>query len=185
MSIQKKNAGFSGMLGAEVTVRQVDGKLVVASRPKPKPTPSEQQLAVHARLREATKYARQQMAVTASQKLYATGITDKLRSAYVVAMNDYFHAPHVHAIDTEGYRGRIGDVITVKASDDFMVTKVKVKILDPAGVLIEEGDAGPDDSQVNLWAYPATVANPTLAGTTIRAIAYDRPGNTGKAEVEL
>ena len=60
--------------------------------------------------------------------------------------------------------------------------KVKIVITDAAGVLIEEGDAGPDALKVNLWGYKATAANPTLTGTKIRAIAYDRPGNTGSAE---
>jgi hypothetical protein len=117
--------------------------------------------------------------------LYTSGITGKKHSAYLVAMNDYLIAPTVESIDTRSYRGAKGDVIVVKAIDDFMVTKVKIVVTNAAGVVIEEGEAGPDVMRTNQWEYKATAANPTLAGTKIRAVAYDRPGNTGTAEIVL
>jgi hypothetical protein len=71
----------------------------------------------------------------------------------------------------------------VKATDDFMVTKVKVIITNATGAIIEEGEALPDAMKSNQWEYKATAANPTLVGTKILAVAYNRPGNTGSAQV--
>jgi len=68
----------------------------------------------------------------------------------------------VRVIDAVDYHRTIGDTITVKATDDFMVTKVKIVTTNAAGALIEEGEAGPDTLKVNLWGYKATAANPTL-----------------------
>ena len=180
------------MLGESATVRNVQGKLVVKSRPRrvlghvtilPKdPTKRDE---ARARFQEATQYGRQQVSLPESKELYAQRITDKKRTAYAVAMIDYLIAPKVQRIDTVDYHGAIGDTITVKATDDFMVTNVKIVITNAAGALIEEGDAGPDALKINLWGYKATAANPSLPGTTIKAVAYDRPGNTGMAEVVL
>ena len=188
----KNDSNFSGMLGESATVRKVRGQLVVKNKPRrqlgragaPPKDPGKLE-AARARFLEASQYARQQTSVSQSADLYAKGITDRKRTAYLVAMVDYMIAPKVHSIDTLGYRGSIGDLISVKATDDFMVTNVKVVITDSSGALIEEGDAGPDALRVNLWAYKASAANATLPGTKIQAVAYDRPGNTGTAEIVL
>jgi hypothetical protein len=192
MSTTKNDSSFSGMLGESVTVRQVRGKVVIKNRPhrQPgRPTPGVKDTSKHEaameRFLEASQYARQQISLAESKEMYGKRVTDKKRSAYVVAMTDYLIAPKVRVIDAVDYHGTIGDTITVKATDDFMVTKVKVIITHAAGALVEEGEAGPDTLKVNLWGYKATAANPTLAGTTIRAIAYDRPGNSGTAEIVL
>ena len=188
----KNDSSFSGVLGESSTLRNVRGKLVVKNRPRRQlgratalvKDPSKKE-AARARFREAAQYGRQQISLPESRALYAKRISDKKRSAYAVAMSDYLVEPKVHSIDTVDYHGAIGDTITVKATDDFMVTKVKIVIKDAAGVLIEEGDAGPDELKINLWVYRATAANPKLTGTKIQAVAYDRPGNTGTAEVVL
>jgi hypothetical protein len=192
MSTKKNDSNFSGMLGESATIRNVQGKLVVKSRPRRvlghvtlSPKDSSKKDAAKARFQEAAQYGRQQVSLPESKDLYAQRITDKKRTAFAVAMTDYLIAPKVHAIDSVGYHGAIGDTITVKATDDFMVTNVKIVITNAAGALIEEGEAGPDAKKINLWAYKATAANPILTGTKIRAIAYDRPGNTGTAEVVL
>src|SRR6185295_1764619 len=127
------DSSFSGMLGESVTVRQVKGKLVVKNRRKRQlghvtdaPKNTSKRDAAKARFLEAVQYGQQQISVPASKALYVKRITDKRRSAYAVAMIDYLIAPTVHRIDTVDYHGVIGDTITVKATDDFMVTKVKI-----------------------------------------------------------
>jgi len=73
----------------------------------------------------------------------------------------------------------------VKATDDFMVTKVKIVITNAAGAIIEQGEAAQDANKSDQWEYKATIANSPLAGTKILAVAYDRPGNKGTGEVVL
>ena len=177
------------MLSESATLRNVRGQVVVKTRRKQrmgKPgIDHSKREAVIARFLEASQYARQQISLPESKALYASRVTEKMRSAYMLAMSDYLGVPKVHSIDAVDYHGVIGDTITVKATDDFMVTKVKVVTTNAAGAIIEEGDAGPDALKINLWVYKATAANPTLTGTKIRAVAYDRPGNTGTAEIVL
>ncbi len=186
MSTKRKQTELSGLLGETVSVRKVRGRVVVSNhRPRPKTEMPAGQAAVLDKFREAVQYAKQQMGLPASKELYQTGITGKLRSAYVVAMGDYLAAPKVHYIEAIGYRGNIGDTIAVKATDDFMVTGVKIVITAGDGSVIEEGEAGPDLQKINIWSYRATVANPSLPGTTIQAVAFDRPGNKGYLAVTL
>jgi hypothetical protein len=184
MANQKKDPSQSGMLSSEVTFRKVRGKAVISSRPAI-PQPSEKQIGVQGRFRSAAQYARNQVSIAESNALYQTGVNETKLAAFNVAMCDYLIAPKVELIDILGYRGRVGDVIVVKATDDFMVTRVWVMIMNAAGDIIEEGDAGPDVSRVNLWQYKATIANPSWKGMTMKAIAYDRPANTGTLEVTL
>jgi hypothetical protein len=186
MSNVKNKTDISGLLGETVKVRKVRGQVVVTNRPKRRMgKPSDKQAEVQAKFLEAAQYASRQIAQKESNALYAEGMTARKPLAYVVAMSDYLVAPTVHHIDTLGYRGAIGDRITVKATDDFMVTSVKVVITDPSGKVIEQGDAGPNAERINLWAYTATVANPSPGGTKVSATAFDRPGNSTQAEVVI
>jgi hypothetical protein len=173
------DSDFSGMLGKQVGVRKVRGKVVVVNRPKrtmSQPIGGQAQ----SRFLEASQYAKRQLLDEGVKALYSTGITERKKSAYAVAMGDYLKDPVVQDIDVSGEDGVAGNTILVKAVDDFMVTKVKIRITDASGALIEEGEAVPDAMQVNLWGYTVKSANPLQAGTTIRATAWDRPGNKGQ-----
>src|SRR5260221_2057731 len=186
MSTTNSQTDISGMLGEVVSVRKVVRRVVVKNRPKRKMGKlSDKMATVQEKFLEASRYADRQIAKANSRALYATGITTKKRNAYVVAVTDYLSAPKVSSIETIDYHGAIGNPIVVHATDDFMVTKVKIVITNAAGEVIEQGEAGPDAEEVNLWEYKATAANPILTGTKIRAVAYDRPGNTGTAEIVL
>lgn len=185
MSTKKKDSALSGMLSSAITVRKVRGQVVVTNRPRQRPEPTAKQLAVQARFTEASQYANRQMEQPDSLALYNTGITPKKGSAYSVAVSDYLIPPTVEWIDAADYRGNIGDPIVVKAVDDFQVTRVRVTILNAAGAIIEQGEAGPDSMKVNQWGYTAQVSNPVLAGATVRATAFDRPGNSATLEVKL
>ncbi len=186
MSTKRKQTELSGLLGENISVRKVRGRVVITNhRPRPNKEVTPARAAVLEKFREAAQYARQQTSLPASRELYQKGITSRFRSAYSVAMGDYLSAPKVHFIETMDYRGNIGDTIAVKATDVFMVTGVKVVINAGNGTVIEEGEAGPDQLKINTWSYQATKANPSLHGTTIKAVAFDRPGNKGSLEVTL
>ena len=186
MSKANKNSAFSGVLGEEVTVRKSRG--IVSFRNKPRPAVrqlTDKLIASRARFLEATQYAVRQIANEESKALYAKGISKTMTTPYLVAMTDYMLPPKVHEIDALGYKGNVGDAIVVKATDDFEVTSVNIQILDASGAVIEEGETALDQQRVNLWVYKATVANPSRTGTTIKATAYDRPGNKGTLSVTL
>lgn len=174
------------MLGKTISIRKVNGRVIVTNRPKRTLGKlTDKQERVREKFLDATQYATRQMDDDAYRALYEGGITPKKRTSYVVALTDYLMAPKVRSIDTLGYNGAVGSAIKIDAVDDFMVTQVKVSITDAAGNLVERGNAVADPLGTRHWLYEATVQNPTLAGTTIQVVAYDRPGNRGTAEVVL
>lgn len=185
MKNTNNETNVSGMLGEEVSVRKVSGRVVVKNRKRKTPTVTPKLEMVQDRFQEASQYAKGELAKPESRQLYSAGITDKKRSAYAVAMSDYLVIPKVKSIDTGDYTGTIGDPIIIGAKDDFMVTKVKVLIMNSSGAVIEQGYAEGTPAVTGFWTYKTTVANLTLTGTIIRAIAYDRAGNKGVREVTL
>ena len=54
-------------------------------------------------------------------------------SSAVSSYTDFFHAPEIEEVDLEGYSGKTGELIKIKARDDVQVTRVAVLISDEAG----------------------------------------------------
>ena len=153
MSTIKNNPllqGVSGMLGDTVVYRKVRGQMQMVNRPARGRKFSEKQEAVKFRFQEATQYARQQLAQEESRALYESRITEQKHTAHVVAVADYLNAPKVHFIETADYVGNVGDTILVKATDDFMVSGVKIVITGSDGNVLEKGDAVPDDKALSF-----------------------------------
>lgn len=106
------------------------------------------------------------------------------KTAYNVAVADFFSAPDIDEIDLSSYTGTVGDTIRVRATDDFKVTQVVVTIANADGSLVEEGEAVLQPNGLD-WVYAATVDNPSLEGDRILVQAIDRPGNVTEQEQEL
>ncbi len=103
---------------------------------------------------------------------------------YSRALEDFMSPPVVKLIDTRNYRGAGGDKIVTRAMDDFRVAGVRVEIHAANGTLLEAGNADQNINGID-WTYTATQANNLLAGSKIKAIATDVPGNEGMLEVTL
>jgi hypothetical protein len=183
----KDKTDISGLLGEKLSVRKVNGSVLIKNRPRRKvvaaPTPL--QVAVIEKFTEAAKWAKLQMLKPDVKALYSTGINGKKTSAFLVAVSDYVTPPKVSDIDVRQYKGAVGDKITAKAVDDFAVTLVLFTITDATGKLLESGQAKQDADKGFTWNYAATVANPTLPGTKINVTAIDRPGNEGSMDTTL
>jgi hypothetical protein len=90
----------------------------------------------------------------------------------------------VQGIVTDGYLGRVGDVIVVHAQDDFKVNAVRISIRSAADELIEEGAAAENADGLS-WSYTVTQGNANVVGSKITATAIDIPENEGSLEVTL
>jgi hypothetical protein len=88
-------------------------------------------------------------------------------------------------INTLKYNGTPGSVIAVDATDDFKVAEVRVTVYDSTGALLEEGMAVQNAINTNLWKYTVSQENNSLAGSVVKAIAVDFPGNEASLEVTL
>ena len=188
MAQSKKNIateGLSGKVGNFVfRRRKSDDKIFVARRPvRSDEEPSEMQKAVQRKFQRAIIYGKSAIADQDTKTLYAAKATGG-RSAFNVAVADYFNAPQIESINVDGYSGAIGSTIVITATDDFAVASVHVKIENMDGSLVEEGEAVMDGSEID-WIYTATAANESLVGDKITVTAFDMPGNTGILENEM
>ena len=107
---------------------------------------------------------------------YGQRTDEILRSPYAVAVADYLNAPNITHVDFTGYRGRVGDVIVVQATDDFALYHVHILIQNPDGSIVEEGDVMAEADGAT-FRYVATAQNDSLVGDKIMVTATDYPGN--------
>jgi hypothetical protein len=169
--------GVSGMFGDQVVFREVAGRVIMSNRPKRGRVLTPHQEATKSRFKQAVMYAKAQVAIPANKAEYATGINDKLTSAYAVAMTDYLKAPKINLIDVSLYKGVIGDKIAINAVDDFKVASVTVVIKSAAGVVIESGAATLDAGKAEDFSYGVTKANAAFVGSKVSVTVKDKPGN--------
>lgn len=146
--------------------------------------PTEAQLAIRERFRQAAVYGKMVMADPAAKAIYEEAAATKGKPVFSLTVADFFNAPSVDEVDLSGYTGKVGDSIVIRAHDDFDVTGVSVAITTSAGEAIESGEATETPPDSSRWVYNATQAVPT--GTTVRiaVTAKDRPGGVGEAEQE-
>lgn len=180
---------FKGSIGKELVFREWQGKTIVAKSPKARSgDPTFAQAEVQEKFLIASRYAKT-ITKTADQTMaqaYAIALRPR-QNVYSRALEDFMSPPVVKLIDPRDYKGAAGDRIVVRAIDDFRVTRVRVELYAVDGTLMEVGDAVQNINGID-WTYTATetsVAAKGLAGSKIRAIAFDVPGNEGALEVTL
>lgn len=137
-------------------------------RAKEKRSPA--QKAHNNRFQEATWYA---SAAAKTELVYAElAAVTPMWTAYNHALSDWFHPPQIGCLAQEDGR------ILVDASDDVLVTRVKVTILNAEGCVLEKGEAVRREG--HWWEFLSP-----LVGKTVIAEAWDLPGNVTKLVLEL
>lgn len=175
---------LKGALGKELVFREWDGRSIVAKAPRKRegdPTPD--QLKNQEKFQLASRYAKNIIKDKDMAEGYAMNLRPR-QNVYSRALEDFVNPPKVVSFNTRGYRGVAGDKITVRANDDFRVTSLLLEIYAADGTLVEQGNAELNANGLD-WTYTATQANNQLAGSTIKAIAIDAPGNEGTLEFTL
>ncbi len=189
MTLIKGNAllvGASGKFGDTHVYRKVRGRLQMAATPAPRKKLSAAQKATVGRFKTAKVYAMN--VKNRFPELYAEyrkRTTTRLFSAYLVALTDSLNSPIVHYIKTKEYTGVIGDIISVKATDDFRVVRVTVVICDARNKRLESGEAVRELRKPQMWKYKATTVIENLEGVKIMVTAMDHTGNKTMKEVVL
>ena len=177
---------FRGALGKELVFREWEGKTVVAKAPKSRegdPNPAQAQ--TQEKFLLASRYAKAVMLGPDQgiRDAYTAALRPR-QNLYSRALEDFLSPPVVKSIGTGDYTGAAGSKISIRAVDDFRVTGVQVEIYAASGTLLEKGNAVQQVNGVD-WTYTATQVNNLLAGSKIKAIATDVPGNAGTLEVTL
>ncbi|MBC8033007.1 MAG: hypothetical protein H7Y03_02605 [Chitinophagaceae bacterium] len=177
--------GMTGIIGDMLVFKNRAGQTVVSKIPKFKENrvaTAKQQL-VQDRFAMACFYAKAAINNPDTKEAYQAA-AERGQSAYNVAFADFFNAPIIVSITKESYTGAVGSNLSIRAKDDYKVTRIKVSIRAADDTLIEEGDAAAPVDTLE-WEYAATVANPLVAGSKIKVTAYDLPGNETSLEVVL
>jgi hypothetical protein len=136
MAKVKKNIimwGVSGSLGPDHYARITrDGRTIISHKPNFSNRQfSEGQRKVQSRMQQAAAYAK----AAKDNPIYVKKAEGTAKNAYNVALGDWFKPPVIRRIEWQDGKVR------VSASDDVMVTKVTVTVLDEEGQCLEQGDA--------------------------------------------
>jgi hypothetical protein len=167
----------SGTLGNILTfTRKKSGKVIMGAKRRLSDTPpTDKQLEIRGKFKKATAYASAVLKDPVKKALYQAKAKGD-ESAYNVATRDAFNAPEIGDVDTAAYTGQAGQLIRIKATDDFEVAGVQVKITSAAGIVVEYGPAVLDADSLD-WLYATTTVNDVPAGSKITITAVDRPAN--------
>jgi hypothetical protein len=171
------------MLGRRIVFRKGrGGRTIVSARPifsenrEFSSSQRQHQLA----FKEAIAYAR----ANKHQPLYIDRAQATESTSFNVAVSDWFHPPQVLAIDPNGYTGKAGEAIRIKAVDNVMVTRVSVVIFGLDGVELQKGEARQSETDPTRWLFiaPAEISAPV---TAIGATAEDFPGHRHSLTLSL
>ncbi len=173
-----------GKIGNLVFRRYGDTTIVSSAPVQDKKNVSEAQAATRQRFREAALYGKMVMADAEKKVIYEEAAKATGKPVFCLTIADFFNAPAVDEVDMSGYTGKAGDLIRIRAHDDFDVVGVSVAIANSEGQSLESGEAVETPAKSGIWIYTATQAVAT--GTTVRiaVTATDRPGGKGKAQQE-
>ncbi len=161
--------GISGKIGNLVFRQMPGGETYVSGVPNfDKRKFSKGQKDHQSRFQLAAAYARE---AAKTQPIYAELAKGTIKSAYNFALSDWFNPPVIHKIE------RVNGRIRVQASDNVMVTKVVVTVLDEAGKVVEKKEAV--RMKNDWWEVDLSVVGKVVAE------AWDLAGNVGKGNCQL
>ncbi len=131
--------GLGGSLGNVVFKRGKGGQTIVCKKPDfgPKRVFSGAQRSHQGRFREAAAWAKE---AARREPVYAALAEGTSRTAYNVAVRDWFNPPVVEEVDASGYTGQAGEVIRARVVDEVRVTRVEVLVMGAEGKVVEEGE---------------------------------------------
>lgn len=134
-----------GRINKLVLRQRPDGAIIMSGAPSyDKGTGSQKQKAHRQRVKDAAQYAKWADDVYPIYAELAKG-SDKWLSAYNFAFADWFEPPVIHRVEQE--EGRV----LVEASDNVMVAKVVVSVLDEWGTVLDKGEAIRGEG--NWWQF--------------------------------
>jgi len=170
--------GLSGKLGKRLVFRKgKGGKTLLTTRPvfSEDRSFSEAQMAQQEAFGQAIDYARG----AKTQPIYIELAKGTPKTAYNIAVEDWFGQPEILQVKLNGWTGGIGQTIRVQAKDDVEVTHVRLSIGDGNGTVYEQGEAVPSETESGWWVYTTTTLVPMTPAPRLDASAEDRPGNIG------
>ncbi len=172
--------GLSGKIGDLLVFSQRNGKTIVSKVPVRTAESTDAQLQVREKFQKAVFYAKGALADADTKALYKADAKNG-KTAYNVAIADFFDAPDIRSVDFSNYTGQPGSTIHIEVLDDFKVGHVSIKIANSDGAIVEQGKAAAAPDGLN-WIYTATQINESLTGDKITVYAGDLAANLSVKE---
>ncbi len=170
---------LSGRVG-DFIFYEADGQNLSRTMPEVTAERTEKQKANSGRFLAAQQYAATALADPMLKAAYKTACRGH-QNPRNLAIRDAMRPPVVESINLDGYAGKPGQIVRVKATDDFRVVEVKVSVRGPGGELIEEGMAELGSEQ-GEWRYTTRAEVPSGQSVSVMAVAKDNPGNTAECQ---
>lgn len=171
--------GLSGSLGDQFIIKTDKGGRTIVSAKANFPSNREfspAQLAHQQAFREAVAYAN----MAKGEEIYRLKANGGPKSAYNVALGDYFNPPEILKVDLSQWTNGNGGTVRVKVQDDVRVAQVKVTISDETDAVLEEGQA--QEAGALWWEY--STAQTAANNLRVTFSAKDLPGHvTEKTEL--
>jgi hypothetical protein len=165
-----------GTVGDLVFARTQDGQVQVRHRPVRRVDFKPGELANQSQFKLAAAYVKRVRAQPELYAVYEQAALIARKRACNLAHADLRHPPVIEDIDLSAYAGLPGQIIRVRAVDDFGVERIAVVISALDGAVLEQGDASPAEN-ATVWVYAAQAAVPVGQTVVVKVTATDRPGN--------
>ena len=177
-------AGFSGAMG-EMVFADTKGKNITTAYMKTHYDPSAAQLARHEHWKESSARAQQALEDPTRRAFYEAIAQQRGVTTYLVAFVDFLVEPSFKPLDFSGYKGKVGDKITVIAKDDIGLASVEFSFTAIDGTPIEQGPAVEDGIHSGKWIYTATKAIPLGSDIFVEVNGADHAGSKAVVSANL
>lgn len=171
--------GLRGMVGGTMVFKRVNGETVVSAAPqRGTNVPTIGQMAQRQKFRLASFYAIRATSDPALLAVYtAVGQTKGTKNLRAVMMADYFDSPEILTCKVEDNTLQPGTkILAILAISYVRVKSVSVSVIDPGGLVVEDGYAalGPDSQ---TWMYEFQNEANLIANVSFNITAISLPGN--------
>jgi hypothetical protein len=172
-------AGFSGAMGEMVFADLEKKNRTVAYMKKHYP-PTQAQLDHRARFAECARLAEAALTDPATYAFYAAIAKEKDSTPQIVALTDFLVRPTIKPLNLSKYKGQVGDIITIRATDDIGLADLDVALIANDGTPIEQGKAIEQGTGTGTWIYTATQPVPLGTDIFIEVVGVDHAGTEAK-----
>jgi len=93
---------------------------------------------------------------------------------------DLLVAPDIKPLNLSKYKGQVGDIITIRATDDIGLADLDVALIANDGTTIEQGKAIEQGARTGTWIYTATQPVPLGSDIFIEVLGVDHAGTETK-----
>jgi hypothetical protein len=171
---------LSGGLGRDLLFRRLpDGRTILCAKPDfSRREFSQKQLSHQQRFRAAAAYAK---SAAKTVPIYTEIATGSMKTAYNVALSDWFHPPEIVHVDCGQWTGEIGSSLIIQAEDDVLVKEVRLVFLNSDNEVLEETQA--EKRENGWWQFLSRISMPEAAEVLVSA--RDLAGNETEMVVTL